>query len=76
MHQLMHPAKFGAYTELYAACSPDITLADGGCFIAPWGRKFKPRSDIEKGIKSKSEGGSGVAAQFLDWVEKEIKDYL
>ena len=75
MHQLMHPAKYGAYTELYAGFSPDITLEDGGIFIAPWGRKFKPRSDIEKGLKDKSEGGTGVAAQFRDWLDKETKEF-
>jgi NAD(P)-dependent dehydrogenase (short-subunit alcohol dehydrogenase family) len=76
MWQIMYPAKNGAYTELYAACSPEITLKDGGSFIAPFGRQYKPRSDIQKGLKEKSEGGSGVAIQFVDWVEKETKAYL
>jgi retinol dehydrogenase-12 len=69
----LYPAKNGAYTELYAACSPDITESDGGAFIAPWGRKFEPRKDIVKGLKEKSEGGTGVAKRFWEWCEKETK---
>jgi NAD(P)-dependent dehydrogenase (short-subunit alcohol dehydrogenase family) len=75
MRMALYPAKLGAYTELYAACSPDLTLKDGGVFIAPWGRKFEPRLDIKKGLKDKSEGGSAVGAQFWDWCEKTTREY-
>jgi len=75
MRAALYPAKLGAYTELYAACSPDVTVEDGGAFIAPWGRKFEPRLDIKKGLKGKDEGGSAVGAQFWDWCEKTTKEF-
>jgi NAD(P)-dependent dehydrogenase (short-subunit alcohol dehydrogenase family) len=75
MRPLLYPAKNGAYTELYAAASPDLTVADGGQFIAPFGRKFEPRLDIKKGLKEKSDGGSGVGAQFWDWCEKTTREF-
>lgn len=72
----LYPAKYGAYTELYAACSPELTATDGGAFIAPWGRKMEPKHDVAKALKEKSEGGTGVARQFWEWCEKETKDFV
>ncbi|KAJ5500465.1 Glucose/ribitol dehydrogenase [Penicillium expansum] len=62
---------FGAYTELYAGLSSDISLANNGAFVEPWGKIDKPRKDVANFLKGKSEGGSGIAAQFWDWTENE-----
>lgn len=37
MNFLLHPANYGAYTELYAGCSEELTMQDAGAFIIPWG---------------------------------------
>jgi NAD(P)-dependent dehydrogenase (short-subunit alcohol dehydrogenase family) len=73
MKLMLHPAKFGAYTELWAACSPDVNKKVNGTFIAPWGRLYEPRKDILKATKDKGEGGTGVAKQFWEWCDKETK---
>lgn len=72
---ILFPAKFGGYTELYAACSQDIGADDNGRFIAPWGRKWNARKDIIKATKEKGEDGTGVGKQFWDWIEKETQQF-
>jgi retinol dehydrogenase 12 len=73
----LYPARFGGYTELYAACSPDLTLDNNGAYIFPWGRigtdQIKP--DHLKASKPESEGGYGVATKFWDWCERETRQY-
>ncbi|CAG8303070.1 unnamed protein product [Penicillium salamii] len=34
----LHETKFGAYTELYAGLSSEITPEQNGAYIIPWGR--------------------------------------
>ena len=72
---LLHPAIFGAYTELWAACSPEITASQNGAYIAPWGRVKNTRSDVVAGMKRISEGGTGTAEKFWDWCEKMTEKY-
>ncbi|KAH7339253.1 hypothetical protein BKA66DRAFT_564244 [Pyrenochaeta sp. MPI-SDFR-AT-0127] len=66
-----HPARFGGYTELWAGWSPDITASHNGAYIAPWGRIYPAREDIQAGTKSKEEGGTGYAEKLLAYCEKE-----
>ncbi|KAL1637100.1 short-chain alcohol dehydrogenase [Neofusicoccum ribis] len=73
---MLYPAIKGAYTELYAGWSPDISLENSGCYIVPWGRIQTPRSGIEEAIKRKDEGGAGVAEKFWGWCEKETKAFM
>jgi retinol dehydrogenase 12 len=75
MRLLMYPPLFGAYTELYAGWSTDITEEHNGCYIAPWGRISRARADIDKGLKTVEEGGTGYATKFFDWCDKMTKDY-
>lgn len=75
-HLFLFPAHYGGYTELYAACSPDLTTKDNGAFIIPWGRIGHLRSDMIKAEKSKEEGGTGESQRFWEWCEKENKAYL
>ncbi|RDW62365.1 hypothetical protein BP6252_11798 [Coleophoma cylindrospora] len=73
---LMHPPKMGAYTELWTGLSPDVKIEDGGRLATAWGRWHpSPRRDILKSMKTKAEGGTGVAAQFWDWCETQTKPY-
>ncbi|EKG22232.1 Short-chain dehydrogenase/reductase SDR [Macrophomina phaseolina MS6] len=73
---MLYPAVKGAYTELYAGWSPDITLENSGCLVVPWGRIQTPRAGLEQAIKRKDEGGLGVAEKFWEWCEKETKAYM
>jgi retinol dehydrogenase 12 len=69
---LAYPAKLGAYTELYAGCSADLTSEkDQGAFIVPWGRRYPMRDDIE--VEAWKEGGKGD--RMWEWCEKITKDY-
>ncbi|KAJ4267242.1 hypothetical protein NW762_003345 [Fusarium torreyae] len=72
---LYHP-KFGAYTNLWAGFSPDLQIEDGGRFIWPWGRFHPhPRADLLESLKSKEQGGTGVAAEFAEYCSKLAADY-
>ncbi|CAI6334375.1 unnamed protein product [Periconia digitata] len=70
------PARYGAYTELFAALSPEITPAKSGAYIYPWGRFGDLPADVEDAIKSEEEGGTGVADRFVEWCEREVDKYL
>jgi retinol dehydrogenase-12 len=48
---LNHPPEMGAWTELYAGWSPDITPAMNGCYLIPWGRVGRYNEALEKAIE-------------------------
>ena len=73
---LTFPSIYGAYTELYCGLSEDITTADNGIYVAPWGRKSFNRTDIEASKKSESEGGTGTSEKFVEYVRRETKAHL
>jgi len=72
--------KFGAYTELYAALSPEITLESTrnkpGAFVIPWGRMGTVPCDIAAGLKPESEGGTGLSGKFWAWCERQTSAYM
>lgn len=73
---IMHEPRMGAYTELWCGLSPDVTMEDGGKNAIPWGRWHpSPRLDILESLKSKEEGGTGLAAEFWDWCEEQTKPF-
>ncbi|KZF25074.1 NAD(P)-binding protein [Xylona heveae TC161] len=69
-----HPI-YGAYTELFAGLSDDLTLQNTGQYIIPWGRLGPIRQDIVPGLRSTSEGGKGVAEQFWAYCEQETRAF-
>lgn len=71
----LFPPIMGAYTELYAAVSPDITPANSGSYVWPWGRIGGVRPDVSRALKLESEGGTGQAAKFVAWCERETASY-
>lgn len=76
MTPFMHEPKMGAYTELWAGLSQDVKCGDGGKCAIPWGRwHTNPRKDILESLKTKEEGGTGLAAEFWGWCEEQIKEY-
>ncbi|MCJ1384724.1 hypothetical protein MMC17_007842 [Xylographa soralifera] len=73
---LLKPGKFGAYTEIFAACSPQITAKDKGGFVVPWGRLGPIPEHIQKAMKTRAEGGTGNAARFWSWCERETMEFV
>ncbi|TVY84724.1 putative oxidoreductase [Lachnellula suecica] len=75
-YPLLHKARKGAYTELWAGLSPDINLESTGCYIIPWGRVHPaPRAELVRALKSSDENGSGLAKQFWDWCESQTIEF-
>ncbi|KAF2096203.1 putative steroid dehydrogenase [Rhizodiscina lignyota] len=73
---LLYKARMGAYTELWAGLSEDLKIEDGGKYVLPWGRLHpSPRADLLAALKTRDEGGTGVAALFLDHCEKQTADF-
>lgn len=72
-----HPAKYGAYTELYAGWSPDIGIEHGGMFVIPWGRDGNDilRSDLRKAIEQSKTDEKSVPRRFWEWSERETAQY-
>ncbi|UKZ52455.1 hypothetical protein TrVGV298_006232 [Trichoderma virens] len=73
---LLYPPIYGAYTNLFAGFSPEVTLEKTGTFVAPWGQFWTLSKEMIAGSISKSEGGTGIASSFWDWTEAQIKPYM
>ncbi|KAJ5936096.1 Short-chain dehydrogenase/reductase SDR [Penicillium verhagenii] len=77
---VLHEAKFGAYTELYAGLSSEITLGQSGAYIIPWGRirpdKDCPRRDIVAAMTPAEDGGLGYPKRLWEWCEEQWKPFV
>ena len=73
---LLYPPIFGAYTELFAGLSPDITSMASGCYIIPRGRVGYLKENLAASLKPEAEGGTGVAKRFYEWCENETRQYM
>lgn len=81
---LLSEAIYGAYTELYAGLSPDVTLEKSGSYIIPWGQirpnEATPRQDLIKAGDTKEEGGSRLwqdyGNKFWAWCEGKWSSYV
>ena len=73
---LLYDAKMGAYTELWAGLSRDLGIGDGGKYVVPWGRVHpSPRPDLLAALKTQEDGGTGVAALFVEYCEKQTAEF-
>ncbi|KAI1078777.1 retinol dehydrogenase 12 [Whalleya microplaca] len=70
-----HDPIYGAYTELFGAFSPELTLDRNNAFIGPWGRIEPLRRDIDMACRTVEEGGTGNAKDFWEWTEQQVRDY-
>jgi retinol dehydrogenase-12 len=52
-----------------------MLLTDTQLLAVPWGKLQSPRADIAQSCKGTDENGTGVAAQFWDWTEKQVEKY-
>lgn len=74
---LLYKPVFGAYTELWAGWSEEAGKEEAnGKYIWPWGRFGAYRADVEEATRLESQGGTGIAAKFWSWCEKECKPYV
>jgi NAD(P)-dependent dehydrogenase (short-subunit alcohol dehydrogenase family) len=73
---LLHTPIHGAYTELFAGLSEEVTPDKNGAWIIPWGRFGKFRKDVEASTRSEEEGGTGVAKKFWEWSEAQVRSYV
>ncbi|KAH8820158.1 putative estradiol 17 beta-dehydrogenase [Xylogone sp. PMI_703] len=75
-----YPPIRGAYTELFAAFSPQVTVestqAKAGTWIIPFGRFHALRPDLLNATRLESEGGTGGTYKFWEWNEEQVKAYL
>ncbi|KIX99809.1 uncharacterized protein Z520_04445 [Fonsecaea multimorphosa CBS 102226] len=70
---LLYPSIYGAYTEIYAGLSPDLTLEkDQGAYIIPWGRKGHVRPDLHAEAVTKDKG---EASKLFDWCDLVTREY-
>ncbi|MCJ1387950.1 hypothetical protein MMC18_000793 [Xylographa bjoerkii] len=65
--RMLYPPIQGAYTELYAGLSSDITMDHTGGWLAPWGRLEQGRKDLHD---------PGLGRKYWEWTEEQIKPYL
>lgn len=73
----LYAPRFGAYTGIWSAFSGDLTIDDGGKYILPWGRLHPcPRDEVLRAMKGKEEGGTGVAAAFVQYCDNQIAAFL
>ncbi|KAJ9131726.1 NAD(P)-binding protein [Pleurostoma richardsiae] len=66
----------GAYTELFAGLSPDVTMEKSGSYIIPWGRFGNIRSDLLAGSLPKSEGGTAMAGIWYSWCMQQVQKFM
>ncbi|KAL1872946.1 short-chain alcohol dehydrogenase [Diaporthe australafricana] len=71
-----YPVVNGAYTELWAGLSPEVTLEKAGSLVNPFGRFGLARKDWAAATKPSAEGGNGTAQKFWDWSEEQVREYL
>ena len=73
---IFKPPVYGAYSELYASFSPEVKAEHNGGHLMAWGRIADLPDDIVKGTKTKAEGGTGNKQKFMDYCDREIRDFL
>ncbi|KAF2873700.1 putative steroid dehydrogenase [Massariosphaeria phaeospora] len=73
---LLYAPVYGAYTELWAGLSSDLSMKDGGNYIIPWGRVHpSPSSSLVASLASKEDGGTGVAKAFVKWCDEQTAKF-
>ncbi|SCU97701.1 LANO_0E16710g1_1 [Lachancea nothofagi CBS 11611] len=61
---------YGAYSELFAALSPELKSTDQGAYIVPFGEVHDPRCDIKVGLEN------GIDLKLWDFVESKISSFF
>jgi len=64
------PPIFGAYSEMYAAFSPELRAEHNGGYIIAWGRVADLPDDIADGLTN------GALAKFAEYCERETNIFV
>lgn len=73
---LMHyPAIKGAYTELFAGFSPEVTPDKAG-YVFPFGRFHPICKELELAASPVTQGGFNITREFWDWSEKQVEKFV
>jgi hypothetical protein len=69
---MLHPAIFGAYTELFSGWSEEVAADTNITYVIPWGRDGTKlvRSDIKSAIED------GLAGRVWEWCEQETGNFI
>jgi NAD(P)-dependent dehydrogenase (short-subunit alcohol dehydrogenase family) len=68
---ILYHAKYGAYTTMFAGFAEQITMAQNGCYIWPFGIiKPNSRDDVYQAIHE------GRAKQFWEWCEEKVRSFM
>jgi hypothetical protein len=76
MKLFFHPPIYGAYTELWAILTPELTAERSGAYVFPWGRFGSLPKGVEDAMRGEDEGGNGVAERFVEWCGKETEGFM
>ncbi|KAL7626984.1 hypothetical protein AAE478_003759 [Parahypoxylon ruwenzoriense] len=73
---LMHyPPVKGAYTELFAGLSPEVTPDKAG-YVFPFGRFHPICKDLQLAARPETEGGADLTRKFWEWSEEQVKEFV
>ncbi|KAG8165587.1 hypothetical protein KVR01_004139 [Diaporthe batatas] len=72
---IVGPPINGAYTELWTILTPELTPPLSGAYVYPWGRFGSLPEGIENSMNSEGEGGTGVAAKFVQWCHRQTEAF-
>lgn len=73
---LHYPPVRGAYTQLFAGLSPDVTRERAGSYVLPWGRFGPICEDLQLAARQESEGGNDLPRKFWEWSETQVEAYV
>jgi hypothetical protein len=62
---------YGAYSELFAACSTELKAENNGGYILAWGRIAELPGYINDGLRNETQGGTGASEKFVNYCERE-----
>ncbi|KAI0153403.1 hypothetical protein BJ166DRAFT_532715 [Pestalotiopsis sp. NC0098] len=71
----VYPAIFGAYTELFAAISPELTPAKSGEYIYPWGRFGDLPAGVAAALEAKDDVRASISARFVAWCGRQTDSF-
>ncbi|KAH6988318.1 hypothetical protein BKA56DRAFT_516021 [Ilyonectria sp. MPI-CAGE-AT-0026] len=75
IYAMCHPSIYGAYTELFAGWSKDITLDKSGSYVIPWGRIAELREDLQKNCEPTVNRQDSASVKFWKWCERETEKF-
>lgn len=67
--------RYGAYTELYAGLSPDVTRNENGSFYIPWGRLGELPQHLKKSMAPTGTEPS-ISSKFYAWCDRQVARFL